>query len=240
MAEQIETSSWGNTLSLRIAARLRALREDLGLSAQQLSDDTKTLGHPISRQVIANIESGRRATIGVADLFVLAQCFGVNPMYLLFNMQEQGEPFEVLPGLEVPQWEAYKWAVMRTNVINAYLGTSDFDEYRTAINMRETLERARRDATNLREEIASIKETGKPHLHRLNEAVPAIPLENRADVIQQLSARLESAEKEVQSARSVLEEIGVTFDETWFDAASVLEKYRNERWDKLSEATSVG
>ncbi|WP_200329630.1 helix-turn-helix domain-containing protein [Leucobacter sp. L43] len=235
MAKQIEDSSWGNKISLRIAQRLRALRENEGMSAQDLANATEALGHPISRQVIANIESGRKASIGVAELFILAHCFGVNPMYLLFDMHEQDEPYEIVPDLEVPQWEAYKWAALRTNIINSYLSTSDFDEYRTAINMRDSYERSQRSAKKLIADISALRETGKLWMDKLDRGKKRLPDEEVEALIAEFSAQLESVQKDVDASEKMLDSLEVSYDDSWFDPGPVFQKYLDERWYRMSD-----
>ncbi len=43
------------------------------MSAQDLADRCAEIGHPIPRNVIANMESGRRATLPLVDVLVLAE-----------------------------------------------------------------------------------------------------------------------------------------------------------------------
>lgn len=78
------------------------------MSAQQLADACSRLGLPIARSVLANFESGRRPTLSVAELLVLAKALGVPPIALLFA-PAQAEELEVLPGRTVPTWNAMKW-----------------------------------------------------------------------------------------------------------------------------------
>ena len=66
------------------------------------------LGVPIRRSVLANLESGRRSTLSVAELLVLARALGVAPLMLLFPIGA-AETIEVLPGEEVPVFAAARW-----------------------------------------------------------------------------------------------------------------------------------
>ena len=79
------------------------------MSAQQLSDRCAALGLPIARAVIANLESGRRTGLTVAELLVLAAALDVSPLSLLFRLGS-AESVEALPGREVPAWQALMWA----------------------------------------------------------------------------------------------------------------------------------
>lgn len=78
------------------------------MSAQQLSDACMELGLPIARSVLANFESGRRPTLSVAELLVLAKALGAPPATLLFP-PGRSELVEVLPGRELRAWDALQW-----------------------------------------------------------------------------------------------------------------------------------
>lgn len=78
------------------------------MSAQQLADRCAELGLPIRRSVLANLESGRRETLSVAELLVLAKALEVAPILLLFPLGYQ-ETIEVVPGEEVPVPDAAMW-----------------------------------------------------------------------------------------------------------------------------------
>ena len=58
-------------LHARIAQAIRTNRHGR-LSAQQLADETERLGYGISRSQIANYESGRKKSLDVAELLVIA------------------------------------------------------------------------------------------------------------------------------------------------------------------------
>ncbi|OCC11478.1 hypothetical protein A3Q37_02675 [Streptomyces sp. PTY087I2] len=55
-----------------------------------------------------NLESGRKTSVTVADFVVLADVLGVPPVALLFPLGASAT-VEVLPGREVPTWEAVAW-----------------------------------------------------------------------------------------------------------------------------------
>jgi transcriptional regulator with XRE-family HTH domain len=69
--------------SRRAIRLITARRCALSMSAQELSDATERLGLMVSRSVIANFESGRRAAITVDELIVLSRALGLNPVKLL-------------------------------------------------------------------------------------------------------------------------------------------------------------
>lgn len=80
------------------------------MSAQQLSDECARLGHPIPRSVLANLENGYRESIDSTELDVLAAALRV-PKVLLEYPIGHVETVEVLPGVEVPPWDAVQWAM---------------------------------------------------------------------------------------------------------------------------------
>jgi transcriptional regulator with XRE-family HTH domain len=94
-------------LAATVAGQLKRLREGR-LSAQQLARKTAELGHEVPRSVIANLENGRRPTISVAEVIVLAQALGVPPLELLFPLGKVPS-VEVLPNHSLDTWDAAKW-----------------------------------------------------------------------------------------------------------------------------------
>lgn len=54
------------------------------MSAQGLADACAELGHPIPRNVIANMESGRRASLPLVDVMVLAKALNTPPICLIY------------------------------------------------------------------------------------------------------------------------------------------------------------
>lgn len=78
------------------------------MSAQQLADRCAALGFPLGRSVIANFENGRRPTISVPELLVLAYALGVPPIALLFPVGREAT-VEPLPGRTAPTWDALRW-----------------------------------------------------------------------------------------------------------------------------------
>jgi transcriptional regulator with XRE-family HTH domain len=99
---------YATRLALSIAAEVRRHRLAKGLSAQQLAERCDRIGMPIKRSVIANLESGRRTTVTVAEVLVLAQALEVPPAVLLFPVGYATE-VEVLPEAVIEPLEAIGW-----------------------------------------------------------------------------------------------------------------------------------
>lgn len=75
------------------------------MSAQQLSDRCAELGMDIPRAVLANLENGRRTTISVAELLIVAQALDVPAVQLMFPLGRTAE-IEPLPGRFDHPWTA--------------------------------------------------------------------------------------------------------------------------------------
>jgi transcriptional regulator with XRE-family HTH domain len=95
---------------MTIAGQVKSYRRMRGLSAQQLADACASLGHPIQRSVLANLESGRRATVSIADLVVLSKALGVPPILLIYPVGAVAA-VEVLPAEFRHPWSTLKWFV---------------------------------------------------------------------------------------------------------------------------------
>ena len=92
-----------------IGRRLRALRAQRGLSAQGLADLCDGLGRSdLKRQVISNIENGRRAYVAVDEALVLAYALNVAPVLLL--MPSNGaDALQIAPDVSMPTTSALAW-----------------------------------------------------------------------------------------------------------------------------------
>lgn len=108
MTQHPDEFAWSERLALAVAQEVRRHRQARGLSAKQLSDRCAQLGMPIQRSVLANLESGRRATISVAEVMVLAAALEVAPMQLLFPVGYE-ERFEFLPNQHAVPFAAAQW-----------------------------------------------------------------------------------------------------------------------------------
>lgn len=78
-----------------IARQVKKLRTEQRLSAQALADLCAKLGSAeINRDVIANLESGRRRSVTVAEVAILAFALGVSPSHLMVD-HEDSSPIAV-------------------------------------------------------------------------------------------------------------------------------------------------
>ena len=107
MADDLD---WSARLARDVGRNVKAIRTSKHpkLSAQALAERTRELGHQIQRAVIANLESGRRGSITLADIYVLARALNVPPLALLAPLTSE-HLVEVLPGRFMTAWDAVGW-----------------------------------------------------------------------------------------------------------------------------------
>jgi transcriptional regulator with XRE-family HTH domain len=96
---------WEEALHKRIAGAIRDARRQRRMSANELADETERLGYGVSRSQIANYESGRKKSLDVAELIVLAAALRVPPLQLLFP-DEPDDDIEMLPGQRTSRLQA--------------------------------------------------------------------------------------------------------------------------------------
>lgn len=85
-----------------IATRVRGLRKARGWSAQRLAEEMTAAGLPWDRNIVANLENGRRKVVTVDELLCFARIFDVGPMALLDeNAHEEGRLGRIENGLSL-------------------------------------------------------------------------------------------------------------------------------------------
>jgi transcriptional regulator with XRE-family HTH domain len=97
-------------MARQVAREVRRYREMRRprMSVQRLADRTAELGMPIPRSVLANLESGRRETVSVAEVLVLAAALDVAPIELISPVGFDEET-EMLPGSMMDPLYAMRW-----------------------------------------------------------------------------------------------------------------------------------
>jgi transcriptional regulator with XRE-family HTH domain len=131
------SDTWAPELTSRIAAEIKALRGER--SGQWLSDETAAIGHRVSRSTISEIETGKRQTISVDALIVLAAALKVSVADLIYPGLDD---VEMLPGLVVRHGEA----------IEALVGTVE--------RMQRLQAEVDRSTAAIRDELANIRKLG--------------------------------------------------------------------------------
>lgn len=99
---------WSKSFAARIAERIRATRDAAGLTVADLAQRCADRGLTVPRTTITNLETGRRASVDLAEFLVIADALGVPPISLLFPLGTAAT-VDVLPGREVPTWDAVAW-----------------------------------------------------------------------------------------------------------------------------------
>lgn len=86
-SEDAAPEEWDLRLTRAFAARMREAREreQPRLSAEKLARRTRGLGHEVPRNTIADLESGRRRHISLAEVLVIAAALLVPPAHLVFG-----------------------------------------------------------------------------------------------------------------------------------------------------------
>jgi transcriptional regulator with XRE-family HTH domain len=181
---------WSARLALTIAGEVRRHRQAQGLSAQQLAERCAAIGMPIQRSVLANLESGRRTTVNVAEVLVLARALNVPPGILLFPVGYQMQT-ELLPGGYAEPGTAVEWLAGRT-FFDGDAADSFFDTPLGLVRIHQdqvtSLRRTIRSRDHSRQEFAEIAQRYRGDEERY------VRLENeRAEVYRQLEAISEEA-----------------------------------------------
>lgn len=99
---------WQARLTQVVAGEVKRYRKERRLSAQQLADRCEQLGLSIPRPVLSNLENGRRESVTLAEVLILARALDVSPTLLLAPVGRQ-ETVEVLPGRYIAPWDVVRW-----------------------------------------------------------------------------------------------------------------------------------
>lgn len=106
MTTNDDQPDWAATVTGQIGAEVRRLRGKR--SAQWLADQTTKYGWGISRPTISELETGKRKTVTVQELLVLAYALNTSPATLLYSGPYDSET-EALPGRIITEFDAVQW-----------------------------------------------------------------------------------------------------------------------------------
>jgi transcriptional regulator with XRE-family HTH domain len=101
----VTQTDWPARIAATVASQVRLYRRERKLSGQKLVDKMAELGLKFPRSVLANLETGRRETITVAELIILARALEVAPLELLIPAGGA----EMLPGVLWSHQDASQW-----------------------------------------------------------------------------------------------------------------------------------
>ncbi|WP_336819491.1 hypothetical protein [Gordonia sp. MMO-8] len=131
------TQQWRESFNDRIAETAKSVRERNNWSAREISDRTKELGYPISRDTITNFEIRRKKVLDVPELIVLAEALYVDPLLLLFPDLVDGK-VEYMPGRVVSTGDALRLFAGMDENLNTPLRTFwDYESLRQANEERD-------------------------------------------------------------------------------------------------------
>lgn len=102
----MSNEEWAAEQTRRIGDEIKRLRGKR--TGQWLSDRTAELGQRVSRSTISEIETGRRKSITVTDLILLAAALNTTPVALVYP-GPYTRPIKFTPNQEVPEIWAAQW-----------------------------------------------------------------------------------------------------------------------------------
>ncbi|MEV6046470.1 helix-turn-helix domain-containing protein [Streptomyces xanthochromogenes] len=108
-ADEDEVFEWEDHVMATVAGEVRRRRKELRWSAQDLADRCEEIGYPIPRNVIANMESGRRATLPLVEIMVLAKALRMTPVSLIYPVGYVSEVRSLPYEDPQPAWDALQW-----------------------------------------------------------------------------------------------------------------------------------
>jgi len=101
----------------RLAERLRAVRQQRGLTLAQLESSLAQLGRPIQLSTLSKIEKGQRL-VNVDDLMALSLALDVPPNLLLLPANAAVEQVQLTQGRSMSGSEAWRYATDTSQVAN--------------------------------------------------------------------------------------------------------------------------
>lgn len=115
------SDSWPDEITARIASEIKRLRGDR--SGQWLSDRTAEIGLRVSRSTISEIETGRRKSITVTDLILLAAALDTAPIALIYPGPYLEKTVRISPKWpELPEIVAVEWFTGELNSVSPVPG----------------------------------------------------------------------------------------------------------------------
>ncbi len=101
--------AWSARYTAVVGRQVALYRRRLRWSAQRLADECVSRGHPLTRSNIANLENGRRPSVGLPEVLVMAEALGVTPAALMLPLAGNETEVEVQPGSYLDPVFAWWW-----------------------------------------------------------------------------------------------------------------------------------
>lgn len=145
-----DEATWSDELRAHIASAIRAARDKRRMSLNGLADAT---GGLVTRDTIANLESGRKRVLDIAELIALAKALEVAPVSLLYarGAEVEQSPGVISSGLDATLWFAgYTEDSDMMDVYRYADARAQYEEYRQdpdeaeRLSARSTLGQAKR------------------------------------------------------------------------------------------------
>ncbi|UCZ89865.1 helix-turn-helix domain-containing protein [Gordonia sp. WA4-43] len=166
-------TTWSEDLVSRVAGAIKRERERSTpkVTATQLAERTAALGLPISRSVISDLETGRKRSLDVGELIVLAAALRVPPMQLLYP-DLPDKHVDIVPGYGTESAKAAAWFAGLTGLSRV---PTDFT-LTSAVNERRRLMDAqtREVLDALSEDDATWSRIGRQYEERIDELTDLI------------------------------------------------------------------
>ncbi|MFJ2374790.1 transcriptional regulator [Streptomyces sp. NPDC087769] len=205
--DEDDVLEWVDQVMATVAAEVRRRRRELGWSAQDLANKCEEMGHPIPRNVIANMESRRRSNLPLVDVMVLAQALNTPPICLIYPVGYVDDVQQLPLQHPTTALDALRWFTGEETELGA---DDDMLRYFRAHHAaQERLRSARRD-----EEYARYHAETAPNADRKAEALRS---QARA------AETADDAASRLRRVRAFIEEEGVTPPFLWPDVAAVID-----------------
>ncbi len=107
--DEDDVPEWADRVMADVAREVRRRRKEMKWSAQELADRCEAIGFPIPRNVIANMESGRRAVLPLVEVMVLAEALYTHPIRLIYPVGYVNEVQQLPLTYPVKPAEAMRW-----------------------------------------------------------------------------------------------------------------------------------
>ncbi|MFF5485273.1 helix-turn-helix domain-containing protein [Streptomyces virginiae] len=107
--DEDDVPEWADRVMADVAREVRRRRKEMRWSAQDLADRCEAIGFPIPRNVIANMESGRRAVLPLVEVMVLAKALYTHPIHLIYPVGYVEEVQKLPLTYPVDSAKAMRW-----------------------------------------------------------------------------------------------------------------------------------
>ena len=210
----MEQSDWSSAWTAAIGEQVRVWRERRGVkSVQKLADRCAELGCPIPRATLDAFERGRRSSLPVHELAVIAAALDVPPTLLLFPLSD--DSVEVLPGLSAEPTTAVRWFAGEGTRPGGEPGLgSDAVETLELLRRLRALEEAstagRPNVPALLEVRADLRDRGIALPESVNAevaAIEAMPADAQVRALSDLLAAEEKASSDTRDLAAVVDEL---------------------------------